>query len=43
MAVAVLKALSGNQTWPAWGSTTSWLRGFAGSAGMILSTFRVST
>mmetsp|Transcript_92559 Transcript_92559/g.238984 ORF Transcript_92559/g.238984 Transcript_92559/m.238984 type:complete len:225 (-) Transcript_92559:4763-5437(-) len=43
MAVAVLKALSGNQTWPAWGSITSWLSGFAGSAGILLSALRVST
>mmetsp|Transcript_25305 Transcript_25305/g.75302 ORF Transcript_25305/g.75302 Transcript_25305/m.75302 type:complete len:212 (+) Transcript_25305:1295-1930(+) len=43
MAVAVLWALSGNQTWPACGSTTSWLSGLAGSAGTRRSTLRVST
>mmetsp|Transcript_128291 Transcript_128291/g.357090 ORF Transcript_128291/g.357090 Transcript_128291/m.357090 type:complete len:463 (-) Transcript_128291:740-2128(-) len=42
-AVAVLKALSGNHTCPACGSTTSRLCGFAGSAGTRRSTFRVST
>mmetsp|Transcript_91067 Transcript_91067/g.278769 ORF Transcript_91067/g.278769 Transcript_91067/m.278769 type:complete len:261 (+) Transcript_91067:860-1642(+) len=43
IAVAVLEALSGNQTCPACGSRTSMLAGFAGSAGTRRSTFRVST
>mmetsp|Transcript_26316 Transcript_26316/g.81279 ORF Transcript_26316/g.81279 Transcript_26316/m.81279 type:complete len:240 (-) Transcript_26316:5387-6106(-) len=42
-ASAVLRALSGNQTWPACASTAAELSGSAGSAGSYLRTLRVST
>mmetsp|Transcript_7900 Transcript_7900/g.29134 ORF Transcript_7900/g.29134 Transcript_7900/m.29134 type:complete len:204 (+) Transcript_7900:818-1429(+) len=43
IAVAVLCALSGNQTWPAWAKTASRDSGLAGSAGIRCSIKRVST
>jgi hypothetical protein len=43
IACAVLCALSGYQTWPAWGLIDSLESGFAGSAGTTASTVLVST